>query len=207
MPGLFLSLDGIDGTGKSTQCRLLADWLTSRGYSVKSVIDPGGTPLGGKLRKILLHGKGEISPRAEALLFMASRAELVATEILPALQSGSVVVSDRYLLSTVVYQGYGAGLPVEELRSIGNLATGGVYPQAIFLLDLPVEEAMKRRNAEPDRVESRKLEFHQRVRAGFLREAEQDPTTIRLVDAQASIEAIQKQIRDHVEPLLADLKR
>lgn len=206
MPGLFLSLDGIDGTGKSTQSRLLTEWLTERGFSVKSVIDPGGTPLGSKLREILLHEKGEISPRAEALLFMASRAELVATEIAPALESNSIVISDRYLLSTIVYQGYGAGLPVAELRQVGYLATGGVFPRLTFLLDLPVEEAMKRRGREPDRMESRALEFHQRVRDGFRLEAENDPGNIKLIDARTSIESIQGTIRDHLEPFLADLK-
>src|SRR5437879_5321543 len=123
---LFLSLDGIDGTGKSTQCRLLAEWLRAQGRTVTSCVDPGGTAVGGLLREIVLHHKEEIQLPCEALLFMASRAQLVGAVIRPALQRGHVVVCDRYLLANVVYQGHAGGLPVEQLWQVGHFATGGL---------------------------------------------------------------------------------
>src|SRR5262245_5953495 len=125
---LFLSLDGLDGTGKSTQIRLLADWLRARGESVVTCAEPGGTPLGDRLREMLLTHAEERSPMAEALLFMASRAELLERMIRPALAAGRIVLSDRYHLATIVYQGYGCGLNVESLRTMGRIATGGLEP-------------------------------------------------------------------------------
>src|SRR5579885_228790 len=126
--GLFLSLDGIDGTGKSTQCRLLADWLRGRGHEVVTCADPGGTAVGAALREIVLHHRGEMAPACEAFLFMASRAQLVAEVIDPALASGRVVVCDRFLLANVVYQGYGGGLDVGRLWDVGRLSTGDREP-------------------------------------------------------------------------------
>lgn len=202
MPGLFLSLDGIDGTGKSTQCRLLVDWLKSQGFPVVHCIDPGGTPLGEQLREILLNGKDNISMRAEALLFMASRAELVAREILPALTANQIVVSDRYLLATVVYQGHAGQLPVEELWQVGRMATGGIEPDLTLVLDLPVEDAIRRRGRDADRMESRTLEYHRHVRDGFLTEVRRHSTKIHLVNAQATIDVIQERIRQQVLPLI-----
>ena len=129
MPAAFLSLDGLDGTGKSTQCRLLADRLRGRGLAVTECVDPGGTELGGRLREILLASRQtRIGMRTEALLFMASRAELVAQVIRPALDRGDVVVSDRFLLATVVYQGHAGGLPPDDLWAVGRFATGGLLP-------------------------------------------------------------------------------
>src|SRR5687768_16999826 len=154
MKGLFLSLDGIDGCGKSTQARLLAERLRAEGHTVTSCADPGGTPLGDQLRSILLQQKQTISLSAEALLFMASRAQLVADIIHPALNNGHIVVSDRYLLANVVYQGHGGGLDPEQLWEVGRLATSGLLPNLTLLLDLPVSLARSRRNRPPDRMES-----------------------------------------------------
>src|SRR5262245_27780324 len=153
--GFFLSLDGIDGTGKSTQCRLLADWLRGRGFDVVACVDPGGTPLGQEVRKILLSGQDHLDPACEALLFMASRAQLVAEVIRPALEAGRVVLSDRFLLANVVYQGHAGGLDVEQLWQVGALSTGGVEPDLTLLLDLPLEVALERRGRPADRMESR----------------------------------------------------
>ncbi len=172
----FISLDGIDGTGKSTQSRLLADWLRGRGWNVVECHDPGGTALGDKLREILLDRRHEISLMAEALLFMASRAELLERVIRPALDSGSLVVSDRYLLANVVYQGYAGGLNVDDLWAIGRAAAGRLEPDLTIVLDLPVDLAQRRRGREPDRLESRQLDFHERVRQGFLTEAKRRTT-------------------------------
>src|SRR5262245_47892521 len=128
MAGHFITLDGIDGTGKSTQCRLLAEWLCERGQRVVRCVDPGGTPLGDELRQILLGYRGEMTPACEAFLFMASRAELTEKVIRPALTAGQWVISDRFLLANVVYQGYGGGLDVDELWRVGQLATNGLEP-------------------------------------------------------------------------------
>jgi dTMP kinase len=199
----FISLDGIDGTGKSKQCRLLAEWLRSRGWAVIQCTDPGGTPLGDKLREILLNQRHDISGMAEALLFMASRAELLTRIIRPALESGSLVLSDRYLLANVVYQGYGGGLNVDDLWSLGRLAAGGMEPELTLVLDLAIDEAQRRRGRQPDRMESRQLDYHERVRQGFLTEAKKQPERIRVVSAAGGIEEVQSRIRAEVERVLA----
>ena len=202
MRGLFLSLDGVDGTGKSTQCRLLVEWLTSLGHRVTSCVDPGGTILGGQLREILLRKDHPISLEAEALLFMASRAQLVQEVIRPALAEGKVVVSDRYLLANVVYQGHAGQLDVEQLWQVGKLSTGGLLPELTLVLDLPIEQAISRRGRPADRMESRSLDYQRRVREGFLLEAQRKPNIV-VIDASGSIDAIQSQLRSHVLPILS----
>ena len=194
--GLFLSLDGIDGTGKSTQVRLLADWLRENGRDVVTCVEPGGTPVGQELRQIVLSKRHALTAECEALLFMASRAQLVAEIIRPALDEGRVVVSDRFLLSTVVYQGHAGRLDVEQLWQVGQLSTGGLEPDLTIVLDLPVERALQRREGRTaDRIESRPIEYHRRVRQGFLTEAERRPERIRVVNAGGSIEAVQAEVR------------
>ena len=171
MSGLFISFDGIDGTGKSTQCRLLADWLREQGRTVTVCMEPGGTPLGDELRQMVLERRIEMTPACEAFLFMASRSELVAQVIKPALDNGHVVISDRFLLASVVYQGHAGGLPVEELWRMGHVATGGVEPELTLILDMPIEAALVRRGRPADRIESRTGSYHDKVRQGFLVEA------------------------------------
>jgi dTMP kinase len=209
MTGLFVSLDGLDGTGKSTQCRLLAEWLREQGRTVVQAIDPGGTPFGQEIRQILLGGRHELTPACEALLFMASRAQLVAQVIRPALEAGAVVVCDRFVTSTLVYQGHAGGLDVGLLRDVGRLAVGGdrldhagILPQRVYLLDLPVEEAVARRGREADRIERRPPDYHERVRQGFLTEARRDPSRFRIVDARAEVDAIQHTLRTDLAELL-----
>src|SRR5437016_4380852 len=141
----FISLDGLDGSGKSTQCRLLADWLRGSGYDVLTCADPGGTAVGAILRDLLLHHRQEMALPCEALLFMASRAQLTAEVIRPALEAGRVVVSDRFLLANVVYQGHAGGLDPELLWTMGRIATEAVEPEVTLILDLPIEVAMARR--------------------------------------------------------------
>jgi dTMP kinase len=199
----FISLDGIDGTGKSTQCRLLADWLRGRGYDVATCVDPGGTAIGTALREIVLHHRGEMTPACEAFLFMASRAQLVAEVIRPALEAGQVVICDRFLLANVVYQGHGGGLDVGRLWDIGRLSTEGLEPDLTIVLDLPLETAQSRRNRSPDRMESKARAYQQLVRDGFLIEARRQPERIRVVDAGGSIEVVQQHIRKEVERVLA----
>jgi dTMP kinase len=201
-PGLFLSLDGIDGTGKSTQCRLLADWLRTQGREVVSCIDPGGTPLGQELRQILLSGRHHPATACQALLFMASRAQLVAEVIGPALEAGKVVVSDRYLLANVVYQGHAGGLDVDLLWQVGRLSTGGIEPDLTFVLDLQIELAEARRGRPPDRMESHPPDFHERVRQGFLIETRRRPERIEVIDARGGVDEVQGELRQRVARLL-----
>jgi dTMP kinase len=200
--GTFISLDGLDGTGKSTQCRLLADWLRERGYDVVTCADPGGTALGASLRDILLHHRGEVAPACEALLFMASRAQLVAEVIRPALEAGRVVICDRFLLANVVYQGHAGGLDVARLWDIGRLATGGLEPDLTVVLDLPPEAAVRRRGRAPDRMEGRTPEYHRRVREGFLTEARRRPDRVRVIDAGPPVAVVHELIRKEVERVL-----
>jgi len=201
MPGRFIALDGLDGTGKSTQCRLLADWLRGRGHDVVTCRDPGGTPLGDALRPILLDHTHDMTPTAEAMLFMASRAELVARVIRPALLAGRWVVSDRYLLANVVYQGHAGGLDVEDLWDIGRISAGGVEPDLTLVLDLTVERANERRGRTADRFERRDAAYQERVRQGFLAEALRRPERIVVIDASPGVDDVQRAIREAVERL------
>ena len=195
--GLFLSLDGLDGAGKSTQCDLLARWLLSQSYSVTQCIDPGGTEVGQHIRKLLLNETHELSLTCEMLLFMASRAQLTDDVIKPALDAGQVVISDRYLLANIVYQGYAGGLDPEQLRTVGAIATSGLQPDLTFVLDLPLADAVKRRKQTADRMERRDDDYHERVRQGFLTEAKRQPERMIVVDANRPEDAIQADIRTH----------
>ena len=199
---LFISLDGLDGTGKSTQCRLLADWLRKQGHEVIECADPGGTAAGDAIREILLGQKHDLALPCEALLFMASRAQLTAEVIRPALDAGRTVVADRFLLANVVYQGHAGGLDPNQLWEIGKVATGGLLPHLTFVLDLPVATALSRRSGPADRVESRDIAYHSRVREGFLAEARRHPDTIQVVDASQPIPSVQEQILRALAPHL-----
>ena len=207
MGSLFFSLDGIDGTGKSTQIRLLADWLRTRGEDVVRCAEPGGTPLGDRLREMLLTHADEKCPMGEALLFMASRAELLERVIRPALAAGKLVLSDRYLLATIVYQGYGSRLNVDSLWALGRLAAGGLEPDLTLVLDLSVEQAHLRRGRDPDRMEGRTRDFHERVRRGFLTEAQRQPDRIRVIDASGSVEGVHSAICTEVARVLESRSR
>lgn len=195
MPGRFISLDGLDGTGKSTQCKRLAEWLRALDLGVVECRDPGGTPVGEALRAILLDHRHDLTPAAEALLFMASRAELVAKVIRQALAAGHWVVSDRFLLANVVYQGHAGGLSVDELWATGRLAAGGLEPDLTLILDLSVDEASRRRGRATDRMEQRDAAFHERVRQGYLAEASRRPERFAIIDAAADEETVQETIR------------
>jgi dTMP kinase len=200
----FLSLDGIDGTGKSTQLALLADRLRALGLTVTTCADPGGTDIGARLREILLYGRqAQMSLRAEALMFMASRAELVERVIRPALAREEVVLSDRFLLANVVYQGHAGGLDPADLWAVGRFSTGGLEPDLTLVLDLPVEVARTRRKpSAADRVESRGDWYFQRVRDGFLFEAQNWPDTHRVIDASGSEQAVHEAVFASVKELL-----
>jgi dTMP kinase len=196
----FLSIDGGDGTGKSTQVELLAEWLRGQGREVVACRDPGSTPLGEAVRKILLDRHDlHIHRRSEMLLYMAARAQMVEEVIRPALDRGKTVLCDRYLLANVVYQGYGGGLDVPTLWEVGRVATGGLMPEVTIVLDVPPEVAAERMARPLDRMEQQGAAFHARVRDGFLAEAGRAPGKIVVVNAARSIEEVQAEIRGIVE--------
>ncbi|QJX00724.1 dTMP kinase [Frigoriglobus tundricola] len=201
----FISLDGLDGTGKSTQCRLLVEWLTAQRVPVTACTDPGGTPLGQELRKLLLFGRDHtISTTTEAMLFMASRAQLVDEIIRPALDGGQVVVSDRFLLANVVYQGHAGGLNAADLWTVGRFVTGGLEPDLTLVFDLPPDVAVSRRNRAADRMEDRGEDYVTRVRTGFNYEAGMRPDRHRIIDATPDADAVQKVVRREVGRLLTE---
>jgi dTMP kinase len=197
---MFLSIDGGDGTGKSTQVELLCRWLTGQGREVVACRDPGSTALGEAIRSILLDRHDlKIDRRSEMLLYMAARAQMVEEVIRPALEAGKTVVADRFLLANVVYQGYGGGLDMETLWDVGWIATGGVMPELTVVLDVPPEVAQRRMARPLDRMEQQGAAFHARVRDGFLAEAARRPDEIVVVDASGAVDEIQASIRKMVE--------
>lgn len=200
---VFISFDGLDGTGKSTQCRLLVDWLIAHKVPTTTCTDPGGTALGQELRKIVLFGREHrIATTTEAMLFMTSRAQLVDEVIRPALDRGEIVVSDRFTLANVVYQGHAGGLNPEDLWTVGKFVTGGLEPDLTLVFDAPLEVTLARRNREADRMEERDREFQRRVQTGFVYEAGRHPEKHRLIDAAREVEAIQRHVRREVTRLL-----
>jgi dTMP kinase len=200
---MFLSIDGCDGTGKSTQVDRLCVWLRSLGHDVVSCRDPGSTPLGEAVRELLLTRNDlHIDRRSEMLLYMAARTQLVEEIIHPALAAGKTVVSDRYLLANVVYQGHAGGLDVETLWQVGRVATGGLSPELTIVLDMPADAAAARLDRSLDRMEQQGDGFHARVRDGFLAEAARRPTEIVVVDAAADVDSVEKAIREAVRQVL-----
>lgn len=205
MSGLFITFEGIDGVGKSTQADLLQKFIEDTGREVVRTLEPGGTELGVEIRHLLLHRKGEVAPRAEALLYAADRSHHVATKINPALRDGKVVISDRYLDSSVAYQGAGRDLSVTEIRDLSLWAVGGLLPNLTVLLDLDAEAARARRDTtgtEPDRLEREKTTFFEAVRACYLELAASEPERFLVVDASLTPSEIQAVIRSRVEGLI-----
>lgn len=200
---MFFSFDGVDGAGKSTQIRLLEEALSARGREVVTCRDPGGTPLGERLREILLDHHGiSIHRRSEMLLYMASRAQLVEEVIRPALAAGKTAISDRYLLANVVYQGHAGGLDPAEVWRVGEITVGGLMPDMVFVLDMPAERAGARIQRAADRMEAQGLAYLEAVRQGFLAEARQRPETIVVVDADRPAEAVHGDVMREVERVI-----
>ena len=203
-PGIFVALEGGEGAGKSTQIQLLAAWLADRGHDVVVTREPGATPAGERIRALLLDPTTELDEHAEALLYAADRAEHAARVVRPALARGTVVLSDRYIDSSVAYQGYGRGLDPDVVSRISRWATGELVPDLTVLLDLPVAAARQRLLARggTDRLESEADAFHERVRSGFRRVAAADPARYEVVDGSAEVEQVAEQVRGAVEQLL-----
>jgi dTMP kinase len=204
MTGLFITLEGGDGTGKSTQSALIGDWYTEQGREVIFTREPGGTDLGTELREIVLHSRGHIAPRAEALLYAADRAHHIATVVRPALERGAVVIQDRYLDSSVAYQGAGRVLDPDEVRGVSMWATEGLVPDVTVVLDLDPaigRDRLDAANKQFDRLEAEALEFHTRVRDSYLGMAATEPQRFLVVDATLDRDAI----RDAIIARLSEL--
>ena len=201
--GVFIAFEGGEGAGKSTQVRLLSDWLRDAGRVVRVTFEPGDSPVGARLRAILLgHETGVLAPRTEALLYAADRAEHVATVVEPALDDGSVVVTDRYLDSSIAYQGAGRELAAEDVARLSRWATNDLLPDLTVLLDVDPEVGRQRFDAPADRLEAEPLAFHHRVRQGFLALAAAAPERYLVVDAALGPDQIHEQVRERVARLL-----
>ncbi len=200
---LFVCLDGLDGTGKSTQCEMLVNWLKLLGRKVVFSRDPGSTDLGIQVRDLLLGHKGTMSRECEMSLFFAARAQMIEELIKPALARGEDVVLDRYLLSTIAYQGYGAGLNVDRMWQAGRFAAGDLFPNLVLVLDLPVETALTRLKGRPDRMESRGVEYFRKVRNGFLLEAQKNNGFIRVIPAEGDPMEIHQKIQGEIKQVFA----
>jgi dTMP kinase len=197
---MFITLEGPEGSGKSTQIPLLAAFLSEAGYSVVVTREPGGTAIGGQIRDVLHDvNNTEMQPSTEFLLYSASRAQLVREVILPALAQGKIVLCDRYADSSIAYQGYGRALDLDDLQSITRFATGGLKPDLTFLLDVDVEEGLSRRisgDEEMNRLDLEAVAFHQRVREGYHQLAALDSQRWVVIDAGRSPEEIQQELRE-----------
>lgn len=205
MAGLFITFEGGDGAGKTTQSDLLVAWLEQQGRTVVTSREPGGTDLGLELREIVLHRRGEIAPRAEALIYAADRAHNIATKVRPALERGDIVVQDRYLDSSVAYQGAGRVLGGDEVRDVSLWATESLLPDLTILLDLPESLGADRladSRTQYDRLEAEKADFHGRVRAAYLDLAAAEPERFLVIDARQPVETIAAAVRERVAPLL-----
>jgi len=198
---MFVTFEGVDWSGKSTQARLLAGWLEEQGRSVLSTREPGGTPVAERVRELVLHGD-EMSPWAEAALYAAARAENVAAVIRPALSRGADVVCDRYLDSSVAYQGAGRGLGEEPVRELSLLVTGGLLPDRTFVVALDPGEARLRAGADHDRIERAGDDFMRKVADAYVALAEAEPERIVVVDGNRPKSEIAEEIREHVRSLL-----
>lgn len=200
-PGLFVTFEGGDGAGKTTQASLLEQWLHTRGRAVVRTREPGGTDVGLRIRDIVLHHRGHIDARAEALLYAADRAHHIATHVRPAVARGDVVIQDRYLDSSVAYQGAGRVLDADDVRALSLWATDGLLPDLTVLLDLDPAAARRRLDADDkpfDRLEAEKEDFHTRVRAGFLALASAEPERFLVLDARAAPDELAARVRDAV---------
>ncbi|MBP3820114.1 dTMP kinase [bacterium] len=188
--GLFITFEGADGCGKTTQLNLLKNYLEAEGFDVLVTREPGAKGLGEKVREILLNYDGEVSDRCESFLFLADRAQHIDIIVNPAIKKGKIVLCDRHTDSTVAYQGYGRGLNIEQINMLNNLATNGRKPDLTFVFDVDIETSMSRVGNQKDRMESAGKEFFNRVRQGYLEIAKKDPQRVKILDATKTIEEV-----------------
>jgi len=203
MRGKFITFEGSEGCGKSTQSRMLYNYLKAKGFKVVYLREPGATIISEKLRNILLDpANKKMSRECEMLLYMAARAQIVAQLIEPALSSGRIVICDRYLDSTIVYQGYGLGIDIGLIKSIGRFSTRDINPDLTIVLDLPVRDGLKHRQGEKDRIEKRNLSYHARVRHGYLELVRKEPSRVKLIKVERDKRITQDNIRKLIDRFL-----
>jgi len=202
MKGKFITFEGSEGCGKSTQSRMRLDHLKRKGFKAVYLREPGGVKISERIRELLLNPESKISPQAETLLYMAARAQVVEDLISPALSKGKIVVCDRFLDSTIAYQGYGLGMDIRLIMAVGKFATLGISPDLTVFLDLPVKKGLKHRLLTKDRIEQRSLVYHQRVRNGYLALARKEPKRIKIVKVENDKAVTQFNIRALVDKLL-----
>lgn len=200
--GLFITFEGADGCGKTTQMNLLAQYLREKGFDVVVTREPGGKGLGEKLREILLNYDGEVSSICESFLFLADRAQNVDITVKPAVEQGKIVLCDRHGDSTVAYQGYGRGLDIERIEMLNSIATSNRKPDLTLVFDIDVETSMKRVGTEKDRMESAGIEFHNRVRQGYLDIAKKEPNRVKVINAVKSIEEINREVISIIDGII-----
>jgi dTMP kinase len=198
----FITFEGADGCGKTTQLNLISKFLNENGIENITTREPGATELGLKLREILLHHNGVVADECETFLYLADRAQHVQTKIKPALEDGKIVLCDRHTDSTLAYQGYGRGISLERIKYLNDIATSGFKPHLTIVFDVDSAVAQKRVGKEKDRLESEGLEFHNKVRMGYLKIAQEEPKRVRVVDANKSIEEVYEQTKRIVVELL-----
>jgi len=209
MFGKFITIEGVEGCGKSTQIRLLDEYLRAQGFRTRVTRDPGGTPIGERIRELLLSPESsEMTPRCELLLFAAARAQLLGEIIRPYLRAGTIVLSDRFSASTYAYQGVALGLGPSAFEAADGTATEGQRPDLTIILDVPAVEGMERKNNEvgatSDRIERRDMEFHERVREGYLSYARRHPNRVVVLDGRHSEDAVHQQVIQAVAPILPE---
>ncbi len=200
--GLFITFEGADGCGKTTQLNMLRDYLIDKGFDVLTTREPGAKGLGEKVREILLNYDGEVSNRCESFLFLADRAQHIDIIVNPAIEKGQIVLCDRHTDSTVAYQGYGRGLDIERINMLNNLATAGRVPDLTFVFDVDIETSMKRVGKEKDRMESAGNEFFNRVRFGYLEIAKHEPQRVKVIDSTKSIDEVFEQVKSIIDSAL-----
>ena len=188
--GFFITFEGADGCGKTTQSKLVQEYLENSGYEVVWTREPGAKGLGQKIRELLLHYDGDVAPMCEAFLFLADRAQHIEHLIKPAVDAGKIVICDRHTDSTIAYQGYGRGEDIKQLKYLNELATGSVKPDLTFVFDVSTDIAQKRVGEEKDRMESAGIEFHKKVRQGYLEIAKLEPERVKVIDANNNIEKV-----------------
>ena len=200
--GFFITFEGADGCGKTTQSELLKKYLEEKGYEVIWTREPGSKGLGKKIRELLLHYDGDVSSSCEAFLFLADRAQHVEHLIKPAINAGKIVICDRHTDSTIAYQGYGRGKDIKQLKYLNDLATNGLKPDLTFVFDVSTEVAQKRVGTEKDRMESAGIEFHKKVRNGYLEIAKEEPERVKVINANNTIENVFQDTKEVLDKFL-----
>ncbi len=200
--GYFITFEGADGCGKTTQAELLEKWLSKKGYKTLMTLEPGATDLGKNLRQILLHYEKPVSDEAEMFMYLADRAQHTQMVIKPALEDNKIVLCDRYTDSTVAYQGYGRGTDIEQINTLNEIATKGLKSDLTLLFDVESEVAQSRLGKTKDRLESQGMEFHKKVREGYIDIARKNPSRVKIVNANATIEEVFSNVKEIVGELL-----